>query len=81
MNGSCNICNKHHAQLRKHFINCDSSECIEILKWCSVCINCYDKIEDGCIIVEGWIMTHKGLQLVWHQDTSTYYSSSSESDV
>ena len=72
----CQICKKKEA-LSTYYMDSDSTaECIAILNSCELCENCYDAAEMGRILVEGWTMTHKGLQLVWHKDTSTYYSSS-----
>ena len=32
----------------------------------SVCQNCHRKIHKGDIIVEKWVMSSSGLQLLWH---------------
>ena len=71
----CQICKKKEA-LSTYYMDSDSTECIAILNSCELCEECYDAAEMGRILVEGWTMTHKGLQLVWHKDTNTYYSSS-----
>jgi len=70
---SCTIC-KTNSNLKTHYIS--DVDCISLLNSCELCTKCYDDAEDGHIIVEAWVMTPKGLKLMWHKDEDTYYSSS-----
>jgi len=34
---------------------------------CDLCSNCHNKIHNGLIIIEDWITTTSGRELIWHK--------------
>ena len=33
-----------------------------------ICANCHNKVHYGLIVIEGWVMTTSGAELVWHKE-------------
>jgi len=34
----------------------------------NICSNCHERVHGGRIIIESWIMTTSGLELIWHKE-------------
>lgn len=62
----CDICQNeeileiHHIRGRK-IPNCNNPSNLA-----NICSNCHTKVHHGIIVIEDWVMTTDGYQLIWH---------------
>lgn len=59
--GTRTILETHHINGRK-ILNYNANHNL-----CSICPNCHNEIHWGKIIIEKWVMTTNGLELIWHK--------------
>jgi hypothetical protein len=62
----CDLCHEP-AILTEHHIN--GRDCVgaeDASNKCDICPNCHLAVHYGRIVVEGWVMTTGGLELMWH---------------
>lgn len=63
----CSICKEPHI-LQEHHINGRNVPNYK-RAWniTNICANCHDEIHFGKIVIEKWVMTTSGRELIWHK--------------
>ena len=70
-NFPCDICGKneyleeHHIEGRRILNHNDSSNL------CNICPNCHYRVHLGKIIIEQWVTSTSGMELLWHTNDET----------
>lgn len=62
----CQICNNQEILIEYHINGRDCIDANADYNKCYICDNDHRKIHEGIIIIEGWVMTSNGKELIWH---------------
>lgn len=63
----CDICRKPEI-LETHHINGRNIPDFDLpFNLCDICANCHNKVHYGMIVIEKWVMTFSGRELLWHK--------------
>lgn len=80
-NGKCNICKKSEILVEHHIEGRDIPNANHPSNIVSICSNCHRLVHEGEVVIEKWIMSTSGHELLWHkkgepsfsgQDSTTY---------
>lgn len=63
----CRICKKSEILIEHHIHGRDIPDYNNSWNLCYICSNCHTKVHHGLVIIEGWISTTDGLELIWHK--------------
>ena len=63
----CNICNEKHILVEHHIRGRKIPNPNHFSNLCYICGNCHNNVHDGRIIIEDWVNTSAGLNLIWHK--------------
>ena len=67
---SCDVC-KHYFPLVRHHLNGrEIPKYDEPFNVAEVCPNCHQDIHSGEVVVEGWMQTSVGRELIWRNKNS-----------
>jgi hypothetical protein len=61
----CPICNEPRLLVEHHIHGRDIIEKNRLWNRCWICASCHDEVHSGKIVLEGWISTTEGKNLIW----------------
>lgn len=71
---TCNICKERHILVEHHIQGREIPNANHSSNLTSLCENCHRLTHEGEIVIEKWVMTTDGLQLLWHKKGEQSFS-------
>jgi hypothetical protein len=62
----CAICHEFNLLVQHHIRGRKIPNCNHKSNIANICSNCHNKVHNGIIIIEDYILTDLGYELVWH---------------
>jgi uncharacterized protein YlaI len=63
----CDICEEETPLVEHHIHGREVRDAEKPWNKTWICPNCHDKVHLGHIIIEGWFLTSKGMELIWRK--------------
>lgn len=70
----CNICNERNILCEHHILGRKIPKSNHPSNLTSLCSNCHRLVHEGEIIIEQWVKTTNGIELLWHKKGDTSFS-------
>lgn len=70
----CNICNVVNILQEHHISGRNIPNPNHPSNLCAICSNCHTKVHHGQIIIEKWVQTSEGKELLWHSVDGNSFS-------
>jgi hypothetical protein len=63
----CDKCRERHFLSEHHIRGRDIPNPNHPSNLCYICDNCHREVHEGLVVLEGWFLTDRGYELLWHR--------------